>query len=180
MPNLDENLTYEANCPIHLCHNDKDNWLNFSSDNVDFLCLEYSTAMLCGACLQNYSLTLSSLKCSKCNSNNYLSLPLVFTLAGVSLIVSLLLLHMTIADGIINGLILYTNVINIIKDLVFPQDQPPNPLTLFISWLNLDFGMPTCFYTVCYFCFSFLPVVSCWFHYSSLQVFPKGNETLWI
>ena len=102
-PILDENLTYEGfmwspNCPAHLCRSDKDNWLDFSSDNVDFLCLEYRTAMLCGACLQNYSLTLSSLKCSKCDSNNYLSLLLVFALAGVALIASLLLLHMTVAD----------------------------------------------------------------------------------
>ena len=104
--------------------------------------------MLCGACLQNYSLTLSSLKCSKCNSNHYLSLLLVFTLAGIALIASLLLLHMTFAEGTINGLIFYATVINIIKDIVFPPDTLPlNPLTLFLSWLNLDFGIQICFYT---------------------------------
>ena len=152
-PILDENLTYQSfmwspNCPAHLCRNDKDNWLNFSSDSVDFLCLKYRTAMLCGACLLNYSLTLSSLKCSKCNSNNYLSLLLVFALAGVTLIASLLLLHMTVADGTINGLIFYANITNVIRDHIYPQDKlPPNPLTVFISWLNLDFGIPTCFYT---------------------------------
>ena len=43
------------------------------------------------------SLTLSSLKCSKCNSNNYLSLVLVFIQAGVALLASLLLLHITVA-----------------------------------------------------------------------------------
>ena len=152
-PILDENLTYQGfmwspNCPSHLCRNNKDNWLDFSSDNVDILCLAYRTEMLCGACLQNYSLTLSSLKCSKCISNNYLSLLLVFTLAGVALIASLLLFQITIADGTNNGLIFYANVINIIKDHIFPQDKlPTNPLTVFISWLNLDFGIPTCFYT---------------------------------
>ena len=151
-PILDENLTYQGfmwspNCPAHLCRNDEQHWLNFSSDNVDFLCLEYRTAMLCGTCLQNYSLTLSSLKCSKC-SNNYLSLLLVFALAGVALIASLLLLHMTIADGTINGLIFYANIINIIKDIIFSQDKlPPSLLTIFLSWLNLDLGIPTCFYT---------------------------------
>ena len=151
-PILDENLTYQGfmwapNCPSHLCRNDNNNWLDFSSDNVDFLCLAYRTAMLCGACLQNYSLTLSSLKCSKCNSNNYLSLLLVFALAGVALIASLLLLHMTVADGTINGLIFYANIINIIKDIIFLYEVPYNPITVFISWLNLDFGIPTCFYT---------------------------------
>ena len=152
-PILYENQTYEGfmwspNCPAHLCRNDKDKWLNFSSDNVDCLCLEYHTKMLCGACLQNYSLTLSSLKCSKCKNNNYLSLLLVFTLAGVALIASLLLLHMTVADGTINGLILYANIFDIIDDIVVPQNKiPPYPPTVFLSWLNLDFGIPTCFYT---------------------------------
>ena len=151
-PILDENLTYQGfmwspNCPAHLCHNDKDYWLDFSSDNVDFLCLEHRTAMLCGACLQNYSLTLSSLKCSNCDSNNYLNLLLVFALAGIALIASLLLLRMTVAYGTINGLIFYANITNIIKDIIFSQDKlPPNPLTIFLSWFNLDFGIPTCFY----------------------------------
>ena len=151
-PILDENLTYEGfmwspNCPAHLCRNDNDSWLDFSSDNVDFLCLEHHTAMLCGACQQNYSLTLSSLKCSKCN-NNYLSLLLVFALAGVALIASLLLLRITVADGTINGLIFYANIVSILKDIIFSQDKlPPNPLTVFLSWINLDFGIPTCFYT---------------------------------
>ena len=152
-PILGSNRTYEGfmwspNCPSHLCHKNEDNWLDFSSDNVDFLCLENHTAVLCGACIQNYSLTLSSLECSKCTSNNYLSLLLVFTLAGVALIAFLLLLCMTVADGTINGLIFYANTINIIKDQIFPHKLlHPNPLTVFLSWLNLDFGIPTCFFT---------------------------------
>ena len=151
-PILDENLTYQGfmwspNCPPHLCRNDKDNWLDFSSDNVDFLCLEHRTAMLCGACLQNYSLTLSSLKCSNCDSNNYLSLLLVFAFAGVALIASLLILHISVADGTVNGLILYANIFDIIDDIVIPQNRiPPHHLTVLISWINLDFGIPTCFY----------------------------------
>ena len=68
-PILDENLTYQGfmwspNCPAHLCHNDKDNWPNFSYDIVDFVCLENRTEILCGTCLQNYSLTMGSLKFS--------------------------------------------------------------------------------------------------------------------
>ena len=77
-----------------------------------------------------------------------MSLLLVFTLAGVALIASLLLVHMTVADGTINGLIFYANIVNTIKDTVFPLDKlPPNPITIFLSWLNLDFGIPICFYT---------------------------------
>ena len=51
-PILDENLTYKGfmwspNCPAHLCHNDKDTWLEFSSGNVDFLSLENYVLMTC-------------------------------------------------------------------------------------------------------------------------------------
>ena len=164
-PIFDENLTYQGfmwspNCPTHLCRNDQNNWLDFSSDNADFLCLENRTAMLCGACLQNYSLTLSSLKCSKCSSNNYLSLLLVFALAGVALIASLLLLQMTVADGTFNGLIFYANIVNIIKNIIFSQDKlSPNP-TIFLSWLNLDFGIQTCFYAgLSYYSYTWLQFV---------------------
>ena len=138
-PILDGNLTYQGfmwspNCLVQLCRNDnKNNLINFTYFN-DSLCLDYRSAMLCGACLQNYSLTLSSLKISKCNSNDYLSLPQEFALAGVALIASLLLLQITVADGTINGLIFYANIINIVKDLVFPQETLfSNPLTLFLS-----------------------------------------------
>ena len=148
-----EGFMWSPNCPAHLCRNNKDIWLNFSSDNVTVLCLENHTAILCGACLQNYSLTLSSLECSKCRSSNHLSLLLVFTLAGVALIACLLLFRITVASGTINGLILYANIINITKNHIFPQDKlPPNPLTIFLSWLNLDFGIPTCFYAGLSYC----------------------------
>ena len=84
--------------------------------------------MSCGACLNNYSLTLSSMKCSKYNSNNYFSLVLLFTLAGVGLIASLLLLQITFAGGSNNGLIFYDNITNIIKDISFSRDKlPPKP-----------------------------------------------------
>ena len=72
----------------------------------------------------------------------------MFSLAGVSLIASSLFLHMTIVDGTVNGLIFYANIINIIKDIIFSTDKlPPNPLTILLSWFNLHFGIPTCFYT---------------------------------
>ena len=59
-----------------------------------------------------------------------------------------MLLRMTVADGTINGLILYANIINIIKNILFSQDKLPlNPLTIFLSWLNLDFGVPLCFFS---------------------------------
>ena len=67
--------------------------------------------------------------------------------AGIIDVAVSLLLHMNISTGILNGLILYANLVNISKDQFFPpQMVKVNVLTVFISWMNLDFGIPACFY----------------------------------
>ncbi len=65
---------------------------------------------------------------------------------------------MTVAAGTINGLILYANIVNVNKIIFFPPNSnnilPARRIltvfltvfTVFISWLNLDFGIETCFY----------------------------------
>ena len=134
------------NCPSSLCKKSNDTWLNFSSSIVDVQCHENRTGIVCGACKQNYSLNLNTLKCVKC-SNNYSCLIVVFSFAGIALIATLTLLHMTVASGTINGLILYANVVKICWNLFFPPEKlEVNLLTIFIAWMNLDLGISTCFY----------------------------------
>ena len=135
------------NCPSSLCNKSNDIWLNFSSSIVDVQCHENCTGIVCGACKQNYSLNLNTLKCVKCNNNKYSSLILVFIFAGFALIATLTLLHMTVASGTINGLILYANLVKICWSLFFPPEKVEvNLLTIFIAWMNLDLGISTCFY----------------------------------
>ena len=123
--------------------------LNFSSNEHDSLqCADNHSGTLCGACSEGYSLTLSSFECKRCE-DRFLSLMVLFVVAGVALIALLLALHITVAAGTLNGLILYANIVNVHRDIFFPPGQPGfglNPLGVFISWLNLDFGIPTCFY----------------------------------
>ena len=153
-PLLNENYSYEGfmwiqNCPKTYCiitNSSSPIWLNFSSSDVDSQCLHNRAGIMCGSCKENYSLTLNNLNCQAC-SNNSIGLTLVFLAAGIAIIGVLLALHMTVASGTINGLILYANVINISKDLFFPPEQTnSNPLTIFIAWLNLDFGISTCYF----------------------------------
>ena len=54
-------------------------------------------------------------------------------------------LDLTIAQGFVNGFIFYANVIKANEHLLIPQVQV-NPLTLLLSWLNLDLGIETCFF----------------------------------
>jgi len=123
--------------------------MNFSvAKSSNSQCAHNHTGVLCGACEDGCSLYLGSLKCKRCK-NTYLSFVVLFGFGGVSLVAILLSLHMTVASGTLNGLIFYANIINVHRDVFFPLEESElkvNPLTIFISWLNLDFGFSVCFY----------------------------------
>ena len=54
------------------------------------------------------------------------------------------ILNLTVSVGTINGLIFYVNIIKIEEDYLFPHDHIQVPI-LFVSWINLDFGINTRF-----------------------------------
>lgn len=141
---------YES-CPKGFCRtNNKTHpsHVNFSSpDGSNSQCRAHRIGVLCGACEEGFSLAVSSLECTQC-ANKFLGLLLVFVVAGVGVIVLLLALHMTVATGTINGVILYANILNVHADLFMLNkgNHKFNPLTVVISWLNLDFGIPLCLY----------------------------------
>ncbi len=141
-------LMWSPDCPPRLCNTSTaDIWLNFSSFSDDVLCKENRMGIVCGSCSYNNSLLLNSLSCSKCSGQKYLSLLILFIAAGITVIILLLSSRLTIATGTLNGLILYANVLNICQDLIIPNDRANAiPLKLIFSWLNLDFGISTCFY----------------------------------
>ncbi len=128
------------NCPFDYCVNTP---TNVTLDNPDVLCNHNRTGILCGACKANYSLALGSFNCLRC-SNRYLSLLILFAAAGIVLVIFLLVLDLTVAKGMINGLIIYANIVQANKAVFFPKQQQ-NVLTVFIAWLNLDLGIESCF-----------------------------------
>ena len=66
-------------------------------------------------------------------------------LAGIALVTLLLVLNMTVAVGTLNGLIFYANVVSANKSILLPF-QRTNFITVFISWLNLELGIDTCYF----------------------------------
>ena len=145
---VDGNETVAASqyCPLNYCRNDsvqltlKDN----NSTSPDSQCNYRHSGILCGGCQPGLSLALGSEQCLHC-SNAYISLVLPFVLAGVLLVLFIKVLDFTVCHGAINGLIFYANVINANKHIYYNQSDI-NPITLFISWFNLDLGIETCFY----------------------------------
>ena len=98
----------------------------------------------CG-CPSGLSLSLGDPEyCLKC-SNIYLVLILPFALAGLALVFFIKVLNLTVAEGTINGLIFYANIVQANQAVFFPAEET-NPLKVFIAWLNLDLGIPTCFF----------------------------------
>ena len=131
-------------CPSDYCVEKPVN-INLSSpDSADKQCAYNRTGILCGMCKQNLSLVFGSSRCQEC-SNNYISLLILFAVAGIALVTFILLLNMTVATGTIHGLIFYSNILRANHSLLLPPSTS-NFLIVFISWLNLDLGIETCFY----------------------------------
>ena len=99
--------------------------------------------MLCGACADGLSVMLGTNGCGECSWPSILLL-LVFAVLGILLVVLLIVLNLTVSVGTINGLIFYANIVKIEEDYLFPHN-PVHLLSQFISWINLDFGINSCF-----------------------------------
>ena len=139
--NLKEGLLLNPHCPLDYCQRDE---LSFTLNDTDAQCQYNRTGLLCGECKQNLSFVLGSSRCLPC-SNNYLSLLIVFALAGVFLVIFLSVLNLTVSVGTMNGLVFYANIVIINRAQLLPSDKT-NILTIFLAWMNLDFGIEVCFY----------------------------------
>ena len=109
---------------------------------VDKQCAMNRSGILCGQCKKGLSLVFGSATCKLCDNNTF-ALLLVFALAGIILVALILILNGTVAIGTIHGLILYSNIISANSSTFLPFETG---LRVFISWVNLDVGIETCFY----------------------------------
>ena len=123
----------------------------------DTQCAFNHSGILCGGCPFNLSLALGSSQCQSCTNDGHIALLLFFITAGFALVFFIKILDLTVARGTINGLIFYANIIWINQSIFFPSGElKTNPASLhaqltgvlkvFVAWLNLDFGIETCFF----------------------------------
>ena len=132
-----------STCPMDYC-------VPFSS-NINLLysdlqCQFNRAGILCSQCHHNLSMVFGSSKCMEC-TNVYIILIIVIVLvAGIALVILLYLFNLTITNGTINGIIFYANVVSINDSIFLVNDNVLKPLQVFISFVNLDLGIETCFY----------------------------------
>ena len=136
-----EGFIYHPYCPLDYCTSESK---YFNLNNPDEQCDYNRSGLLCGKCKEGLSLVLGSSQCMQC-SNKYLLLLIPFALAGVFLVLLLFLLHLTVAEGTLHGLIFYANIVAANHHIFFPHTTN-NPASIFIAWINLDLGIQTCFY----------------------------------
>ena len=129
-----------SNCVFDYC---VEKPVNISISSPDEQCAYNRSGVLCGECEPGLSVMLATSKCKEC-SNLYLLLLIPFALAGILLVTLILVLNITIATGNIHGLIFYANIL--VANRVIFLVNVNNFLTVFVSWVNLDLGIETCFY----------------------------------
>ena len=144
-------LILHPHCPIDYCVN---HTVVFPLNNTDMQCAYNRSGLLCGTCNTKqcnqslpcngtrYSLVLGSSRCKQC-TNIHLLLLIPFALIGVALVFLLLVCKLTVATGTLSGLVFYANIVGTNDNIFLPVRST---FSVFIAWLNLDFGIETCFY----------------------------------
>ena len=143
----DQDIQYNTYCPLDYC-NITGKEIDLQNDS-DSQCAFNRASRLCGGCKENYSLAIGSSHCIHCPNNNNLALLIFFAAAGFLLVFFISAFNLTVTQGMINGLIFYANIVWAYQDLLFTQQIKINKffsfLKIFVAWLNLDFGIQTCF-----------------------------------
>ena len=102
-------VIYNRFCPLLYCKSGNKT-INIG-DDPNKQCASNRTGILCGACMDNFSLAIGSSRCIECPNSHNVALLLAFGAAGVLLVLSILVLNLTVTQGLINGLIFYSNIV---------------------------------------------------------------------
>ena len=139
-------VSYSSKCSLLYC-NPALLQVNLSNVNgADVQCVHHRSGVLCGGCRKNYSLAIGSSNCLPNCSSRYLSLIAVFAVAGVLLVLTIKYLNMTVTQGLISGFIMYANIAQTNKSVLLSSNElGVRAFATLIAWLNLDFGIETCF-----------------------------------
>ena len=142
--NTSNGVIVHKHCPFEYC---KPEQLDVNLTHPETQCAFDHYGTLCGACKPNFSLAFGGSQCLPKCSNKYLLLLIVFILAGFALVFFIKILNLTVSQGTINGLVFYANIVAANRSIFFPAQHNNflSFLSVFISWLNLDLGIETCF-----------------------------------
>lgn len=146
----DNNLIYSKHCFPFYCRRaykkvDMGNESMLSTEQ----CWPNREGILCSKCTEGHSLAIGSSNCIRCLNSSNLSLLIFFAVSGFLLVLFINILNLTVTQGLINGVIFYANVVWEHQSIASQHEIKFTRVFLkpFIAWLNLDFGIETCFVT---------------------------------
>ena len=151
--NQTSEIVFANYCPFDYCNETVKHALNVSPPiKGDNQCAYNRSGLLCGGCRDNLSQVFGSSRCSDCsnyNALNVIGLVVLFAMLGLGLILFLEVVDMTVTEGTLNSVIFYMNVVCVNRSSFFGHSQTPviKVLMVFVSWMNLDLGIDTCFYS---------------------------------
>ena len=139
-----QHVILSPSCPIFFCNSVLQSGLTLDKNSDDILqCINGRRGLLCSECPSGYSSVFGSFKCKECSSVWLLQLPL-YALGGIFIVALLFLFNLTLLQGTIMGVVLYTNIMGLMGD--FLQEHAWGPLFFLLSVLNLQSGAGVCFY----------------------------------
>ncbi len=106
----------------------------------------FRTGVACGDCQEGRSLVLATTRCLKCTNKSILLFP-VFLILGIILIVFIYYIDISIAVGLLNGAIFFSNLITLYAGFLFPATFGGAGFISIISFLSLNFGIEACLYS---------------------------------
>ena len=143
-PDQESGVIIHNHCPFDYCYTTKGVQpldLAYPDQQCAFNC----SGILCGACQRGLSHVLGTSKCMRCTKPwTALTITLI-AVAGITLVIALIFLNITVSVGTINGLIFYANIVRANYAIFFPYQMSKSFLSMFIAWLNLDMGIEVCF-----------------------------------
>ena len=138
------NVFLSPNCPTIYCNSVAlQSGMSLDESTQNQQCINNRQGLLCSECPAGYSSVFGSYECKECSSAWLLQLPL-HALGGIIIVAGLFFLNLTLLQGTIMGVVLYTNIMGIMGDSL--QEHAWGPLFFLLSVLNLHPGVGVCFY----------------------------------
>ncbi len=105
----------------------------------------FRRGVVCGDCQEGRSFVLGTSRCMECSNISVFLFPM-FLILGFILTLVIYYLDMSIALGLLNGAIFFSNLVTIYGEFLFPGSLGGANFIFIVSFLSLNFGIESCLY----------------------------------
>ena len=136
-------LGFASVCPPGNCKTDT---LLINVTDPLSICKSSKAGVLCGQCHHDLSVVFGGTECRPC-SHLWLITIVAYALSGLLLVVIMLVLHLTISEGPLAGIVIAMNITSVSTiDYLDNNNWFIYTARVFVSLMNLNLGFPLCLY----------------------------------